>query len=136
MGATLYLAVAVIEDDCGRVLVVRKRGTDVFLQPGGKIERGETPEAALAREIAEELSAGIAPGTLRPLGRFEAPAAHEAETRVVADAFRVVLTRPPVPGAEIEDLTWVDPAAPDQPLAELSRRHIMAALLQARAECP
>lgn len=137
MTATLHLAVAVIEDAAGQVLVVRKRGTAVFLQPGGKMEPGETAAEALVREIAEELGAGVAPGTLVPLGRFEAPAAHEADTRVVADVFRLALSAAPRPGAEIEELAWVDPAAPDRPLAELSGRHVMAALLRARAAaCP
>lgn len=46
-------------DDVGRVLVQRRPpGSDLaglWEFPGGKIERGETPEAALVRELAEEL---------------------------------------------------------------------------------
>lgn len=36
--------------------------------PGGKIEPGETPEAALVRELAEELAINVAAETLKPLG--------------------------------------------------------------------
>ena len=43
---------AVIPDSAGRVAAVRYRG-NLFL-PGGGIERGETPEQALVREVAEE----------------------------------------------------------------------------------
>jgi 8-oxo-dGTP pyrophosphatase MutT (NUDIX family) len=37
------------------VLLVRKRATESFMQPGEKIEAREHPEAALRRELFEEL---------------------------------------------------------------------------------
>jgi 8-oxo-dGTP diphosphatase len=63
---------AVIEDGGGRLLVAQ-RPAEKHLGlkwefAGGKVEAGETPEAALAREIREELGCEIVLG--RPLPRF------------------------------------------------------------------
>jgi 8-oxo-dGTP diphosphatase len=41
----------------GRVLAARREGGWEF--PGGKVEPGETPEAAAVREIAEELGCAV-----------------------------------------------------------------------------
>ncbi|HLX46038.1 MAG TPA: (deoxy)nucleoside triphosphate pyrophosphohydrolase [Bryobacteraceae bacterium] len=54
----MNVVAAVIERD-GRVLICqRKRGRHALKWefPGGKIEPGETPEEALARELREELA--------------------------------------------------------------------------------
>ena len=37
----ISVVAAVIRDDSGRVLLVRKRGTTAFMQPGGKRDTGE-----------------------------------------------------------------------------------------------
>jgi 8-oxo-dGTP diphosphatase len=54
---------AVIERDDRRLLIGQRRRQDTSpLQwefPGGKVEEGETPEAALARELREELGATV-----------------------------------------------------------------------------
>jgi 8-oxo-dGTP diphosphatase len=55
----LQVVAAIIERD-GRVLICRRKPEQSHpLQwefPGGKVEPGETPEQALARELAEELA--------------------------------------------------------------------------------
>ena len=85
----IRVAAALIVDDDGRLLLVRKEGTRVFMQPGGKYEPGETGAHTLARELHEELGLVIAPDALEPLGVFIAPAANEAGMLVEAEVFRV-----------------------------------------------
>ena len=63
-------AVALIDTD-GRVLLARrpdgKKMAGLWEFPGGKIEAGETPEAALIRELGEELDIDTAESCLAPL---------------------------------------------------------------------
>ena len=121
----IRIAAAIIFNEAGHVLVVRKRGASVFMQPGGKIEPQETPAAALARELKEEIALSIAPDAAVYLGKFRAEAANEQGREVEADVFAVALTGAVAAQAEIEEIRWVDPFAPGLPLAILSRDHIM-----------
>jgi 8-oxo-dGTP diphosphatase len=117
----IRIVAAVVLDDRNHVLVVRKRGTTAFMQPGGKIEPGETPVQALRREIREELGAGVVEESIRSLGHHDAAAANEPGHRVAADLFLVSLDDRPQPGAEIVEMAWVDPHAPgDIELAPLT----------------
>lgn len=118
----VHVAAAVIIDTHGRFLVARKRGTEMFMQAGGKIEPGEAPLAALARELREELGARIDPARARGIGRFEAPAAHEPGATVVAEVFEAVCEEEPRAQAEIEEIAWIAPDEADKlPLAPLTR---------------
>lgn len=66
----LVVAVALIDSD-GRVLIARrpegKAMAGLWEFPGGKIDAGETPEAALIREMREELGIDTAESCLAPL---------------------------------------------------------------------
>jgi 8-oxo-dGTP diphosphatase len=66
----LVAAVALVDVD-GRVLIARrpegKSMAGLWEFPGGKVETGETPEAALIRELAEELSINVHESCLAPL---------------------------------------------------------------------
>lgn len=62
----IHIAAAVMMDDKGRLLLVRKKGTAYFMQPGGKIEPEEDPHSALIRELREELSIELSQEELTP----------------------------------------------------------------------
>lgn len=55
---------AVIVRDDGALLVARRRGSDFVFLPGGHIEFGEPAEAALERELREELGSDVSVGDL------------------------------------------------------------------------
>lgn len=75
--ALLPVVAAALVDGDGRVLV-QQRPFDKTLPglwefPGGKIEPGETPEAALCRELAEELGISVTQSCLAPAVFASAP---------------------------------------------------------------
>ncbi|MGI6851129.1 NUDIX hydrolase [Mesorhizobium sp. 1B3] len=118
--ATIRIAAAIIRDGNGNLLLVRKRGTQAFMQAGGKIEPDEQPVNALARELREELGITMAQSTY--LGKFSAPAANEPGAEVVAELFEVTADQEPVPAAEIEEMIWFSPGQrEDILLAPLTR---------------
>ncbi|WP_419255629.1 NUDIX hydrolase [Caulobacter sp. ErkDOM-YI] len=120
------IVTAVIRDDAGRMLVVRKHGTAIFMKPGGKREPGENDLTALARELEEELGCRLVEATL--LGRFEAPAANEPDHLVRAATYLARVEGEIGVRAEIEEMAWIDVAAPgDIRLAPLMRV-VLAAL--------
>src|SRR5713226_5335935 len=123
---TIKIVAALIRDDAGRMLLVRKRGTTAFMQPGGKRDPGEDDVAALSREIAEELGCHLVPASIRPLGEFDAIAANEPGFRVHASLYGVDVTGDIAPSREIDETIWIDPATPpDIHLAPLTRDHVL-----------
>ncbi len=123
---TIKIVAALICDDAGRMLLVRKRGTTAFMQPGGKRDPGEDDIAALSREIAEELGCRLVRSSIRPLGEFDAIAANEPGCRVQACLYGVDVIGDITPSHEIDETVWIDPAAPaDIPLAPLTREHVL-----------
>jgi 8-oxo-dGTP diphosphatase len=123
---SINIVAALICDAAGKVLLVRKRGTTAFMQPGGKREPGEDDVAALGREIAEELGCCLVHDSIQPLGEFGAIAANEPGRRVHAHLYGIDVTGDVAPNGEIDELIWIDPAAPpDIPLAPLTRDHVL-----------
>ncbi len=126
MSEPIHVVAALIRDDAGRVLLVRKRGTQAFMQPGGKRDPGEDDVTALARELNEELGCRVVPDSISSLGMFRCQAANETDRQVHAAVYSVDVTGNIAARAEIEELTWIDPASPpDIHLAPLTRDHVL-----------
>lgn len=80
------------------------------MQPGGKPEIGETPHAALIRELEEELNFSVSPEELVQVGRFTDAAANEPGHLVSADVFLIATNRVSfTPTMEIEEVIWFTP---------------------------
>ena len=116
----------------GWVLTVRKRGTRMFMFPGGKPEPGETPLETGIREVREELGINLAPEELSPVGEWHSDAANEPGHGLHSHVFvsSVPLTGTPVPAAEIDELRWqpLDGAEDVEDLAPLARWFALPAL--------
>lgn len=107
---TIRVACGVIERGDGRVLLAQrphgKIAAGCWEFPGGKIEPGEPPEAALRRELHEEL--GIDIEQARPLIRFR----HDYTNRtVLLDTWLVTRFSGGPHGREGQAFAWVVPGA-------------------------
>jgi 8-oxo-dGTP diphosphatase len=104
--------VAAVIERGGRILIARRRAGShlggLWEFPGGKRRAGETAEAALVREIREELDAAAAVGEL--LDDVEWP---YAEKTVRLRFFRCALEGEPR-AAEGQEIAWVAPADLDR----------------------
>ena len=120
----------VIRDARGRVLLTRRtEGRDLaglWEFPGGKRETGETPEAALVRELQEELGIEVDIGA----ALINVPQAYP-DKRLQLDVRLIAHWRGTVRGLEGQALAWVPPhklASYAMPPAD---RPVVAALRQA-----
>ena len=68
---TMLVVAAALIDEGGRVLMAQrppgKQHAGLWEFPGGKVEAGEVPRAALVRELREELGIEVDPATLAPV---------------------------------------------------------------------
>ncbi|MEX2629841.1 MAG: (deoxy)nucleoside triphosphate pyrophosphohydrolase [Tistlia sp.] len=106
----LVAAVALIDAD-GRVLLAQrplgKAMAGLWEFPGGKVQAGETPEAALVRELAEELGLDTRSSCLAPIG-FASHGYEDFHLLMPLFACRVWQGDPqPLEG---QRLAWVRPA--------------------------
>jgi 8-oxo-dGTP diphosphatase len=102
----IHVAAAVIRGADGRILIARRADDQhqggLWEFPGGKVEPGEAVQAALARELEEEL--GIRPSVVRPLIQVH----HDyPDKQVLLDVWEVSAFVGEPHGAEGQPLAWV-----------------------------
>jgi len=125
-GRIIRISAALVLRADSYALLVRKRGTSAFMQPGGKIERDEEPIQTLIRELQEELNLAIQPSQPIYLGHLTSPAANEPGFTVDAELYRIETSADIFQAAEIEELAWVKPRGPTGlELAPLTRDHVL-----------
>jgi len=104
------VVVAVIERSDRRILVGQRRKLDSsplkWEFPGGKMEEGETPEAALARELREELHAKLTKSV--ELGRVEHKYAGREDVLEIR-FFAAAIENNAVEPITFEQIAWVLP---------------------------
>ena len=125
----IVVSAVCVFDASGRLLTVRKRGTDKFMHPGGKPEAGETAAQAASRELEEEVGIVVPPEELVSFGSWLAEAANETATQIEATVFTAPGSWTARPSAEIAEIRWLDLGAslPDD-LAPLLTDHVLPLL--------
>ncbi|WP_323887691.1 NUDIX hydrolase [Aeromonas veronii] len=104
-----------------QLLCARSHGKDIYYIPGGKREPGESDEAALTREIEEELAVALQPDTLRFVCEFSAQAdGKPAGVEVRLRCYTGETSGIPIASAEIAELRWLDSSHLDE-LSPVSR---------------
>ena len=132
MRLLLVAAAALINGDGAVLLAQRPQGKSLaglWEFPGGKIESGENPEAALCRELAEELGLDVDPKDLKPL-TFASHA--YPDFHLLMPLWTAHRWRGEPKGQEGQHLAWVHPqdldsyAMPeaDIPLVSILREHL------------
>ena len=106
----LVAAIAMVDPD-GRVLIAQrpkgKHLEGLWEFPGGKLRDGETPEAALIRELNEELGIDVAESCLAPLSF--ASHAYE-EFHLLMPLYVCRIWQGAVSAREGQQLKWVRPS--------------------------
>jgi len=114
VAARKIVVAALVCDDDGRILITRRRPDqplpDQWEFPGGKIEPGESPQRALARELVEEIGVRVAVGTVWDVLHHQYPS-----YEVLMLVFPCRLRAGEEPRAlQVADLAWVRPSELDR----------------------
>lgn len=96
----------------GKLLMGRRRDNNLWTNPGGHVEKGESPRAAAAREVKEEAGIHVDPADLVHLGsrkvKVEKGDLHVHGFRAELAGERPQPTAAGDPDREISEFRWVD----------------------------
>jgi 8-oxo-dGTP diphosphatase len=123
------LVVAALLRQGARILMSRRRADQAMPNfwefPGGKVEPGEAPAAALAREVREELGCEIAVGGIHEVVFHAYP-----EFDLVMLVYAATIARGTPRAVEVAEVAWI--AAAELPSIDLLPADIPLALALAR----
>ena len=91
-----------------RVLGARSHGKPVFYIPGGKREAGETDEAALIREIKEELSVPLVTSSICYVETYYGPSYDNPDNTIKMTCYSADYTGKIACAAEIAEIKWLN----------------------------
>lgn len=104
--------------------------TDKYYIPGGTIEKNETEEETLIREIKEELSVDIIKDSIKYLGTYEDVATTHPGSIVQIRLYLGKVSGELKPDSEVEKLGWFGKNDDWEVLGSVAKTNIMPALVQ------
>ncbi len=115
---------AIVSNGAGEIVLVRHTYVDGWFLPGGGVEKGETAQQSLTRELREE--AGVAltglPSLVGVFSNHRAFANDHVLLYVIAPGDWSACPSDNV--GEIAEIAWIDPASPPQGTTPATARRL------------
>ncbi|MFC3451910.1 NUDIX hydrolase [Amycolatopsis speibonae] len=118
--STVRCVGGIVHDELGRILLIQRAnepGRGLWSVPGGRVEPGETDEAAVIRELREETGLDVIPGTYVGNARRGPYDIHDYACSITGGTLRA--------GDDAADARWIDA----ETLIELDKGDRLAELL-------
>lgn len=104
---TMIKSGAIMINDKKQLLIVQKKGSDLCISPGGKLEGTETNEQALKRELKEELNVELESAKYFKTFSSNKPG-HDKDKSIVIHAYLTDWNGDITPSNEISNAIWVN----------------------------
>jgi len=128
MDKIIKYGLVIIRD--GKLLINRKKGTNLFLLPGGKPKKGESVINCLIREIKEEHKVRLIKEGISLIGEYEDIAANEPNTLISIRVYGGDIKDEPVPSSEIEEQRWFGIKDNTKILSPVLKNYILPELIR------